>query len=110
MSSQTIKTKRVPLEVGDWIKVYANQGMRDAQVLAINGTQALVEYHMPSGTTALRIIAADGTSGWGQKVSYFNVPYSWLFTLLYSGMEWTCNPQQLYDKKPITIQEAWEAR
>ena len=47
-------------EAGDDVIVEANQGERDASVLAVRGEQVLVEYEMPAGTTALVLFAACG--------------------------------------------------
>ena len=42
------------LEVGDHLKVWANQGDRDAIVLALSGEEALIRYFMPNGREFLR--------------------------------------------------------
>jgi 23S rRNA pseudoU1915 N3-methylase RlmH len=42
------------LEVGDHLRVWANQGDRDAIVLAIAGQEALIRYFMPNGREFLR--------------------------------------------------------
>lgn len=41
------------LEPGDCVRIWANQGMRDAVVLSIADGHALVEYQMPKGVTFL---------------------------------------------------------
>jgi len=50
--------------VGKFTLVHANQGWRDATVLAVrlteNGLERLVEYEMPAGRTFLRIERKDG--------------------------------------------------
>ena len=47
------------LEVGGWISTYANQGMREAEVLAILHDEALIYYEMPEGRQFLRVIQID---------------------------------------------------
>src|SRR5262245_28661647 len=43
-------------QVGDQLTVRANQNYREAYVLAVIGDEALIEYEMPGGTTALWVI------------------------------------------------------
>jgi len=47
------------LEVGGWITTAANQGMREAEVLAILHDEALIYYEMPEGRQFLRVIQID---------------------------------------------------
>ena len=74
--------------------VYANQGWRDADVLAFrmtaDGLERLVEYVMPKGTTALRI---EGRKQ-DHNVSYKACPKAFLQYMRNQGIEWECNPQQ----------------
>jgi hypothetical protein len=43
---------------GTLVSVDINQGTRDAEVVAVVGEQALLEYVMPKGTTALCVVDA----------------------------------------------------
>ena len=79
---------------GQWVKVYANQGMRDARVLAILDDQALIEYEMPNGTTALRVVECNEPENTIQRFSYASVPNRWLTELYFLDCEWTGKPQQ----------------
>jgi hypothetical protein len=66
-------------ETGDTTTVEANQGEREAEVLATSGNQMLVEYLMPNGTSALRIITVCGRRFIDQRsVPYRNVPKKWV--------------------------------
>ena len=47
-------------EAGDDCVVEANQGIRDAYVLAVIGDELLVEYEMPAGTSSLVLFSAVG--------------------------------------------------
>jgi hypothetical protein len=91
------------LEEYDDFQLEVNQGFRPAHVLAIIGDEVLVEYEMPRGSTALRIIQngddamdEDGYSS-GQtykNVSYDRLPLRWLEALVSSGTGWIGWPQQ----------------
>lgn len=78
---------------GQNIKVYANQGYRDAVVLAILSNEALIEYEMPKGTTALRVIDCV-TEGTLAQYSYATVPIRWIAEMFQTETEWTGNPQK----------------
>ena len=66
-------------ETGDITAVEANQGEREAEGLATSGNQMLVEYLMPNGTSALRIITVCGRRFIDQRsVPYRNVPKKWV--------------------------------
>lgn len=95
------------LKVGDTSEIEVNQGLREAWVLAVIGDEALIEYEMPRGTTALWIVDA---YFWGYKrnVSYSNLPTRWLKAMIDEGVEWTHRPQGSIRKQlgPYT----WELR
>ena len=71
-----------PYQVGDWLYVLVNQGKRDAWVLGILGEQIIVEYTMPSGTTALLIVKqGDRADRFGKRIkgiSYKSCPKKWI--------------------------------
>jgi len=57
----------------------------------------LIEYAMPKGSTALRIIdlsASGNTAGWGRRVPYADLSVSWLQAVEDAGQAWTGTPQQ----------------
>ena len=95
-----------PWKKGKTIFLSVNQGIRDAKVCARIGLDVLVEYAMPAGTTALRVISIcsarmDGvvpyTEARGHKMSYNRIPKKWLNALDdrdgvgLAGLTW--NPQ-----------------
>jgi hypothetical protein len=107
---QAIYKARV--QPGETISIYANQGYRDARVLAVINNEALIEYSMPQGTTSLRIINAyqdEETAGRGRKMSYFNVPTKWLQAMCFAEIEWDGNPQQTR-RNPSSARAMLEAR
>ena len=67
------------LEAGDETSVHRNQGEREAIVLAVDPErgEALIEYEMPAGTTALSVISWQGDSP-GPSVSYATVSKAWI--------------------------------
>jgi hypothetical protein len=82
-------------QLGDIWDVYANQGLREGWVLAVIGNDVLVEYTMPKGTTALRIVKTSGLAGF-QNVSYRNVPRKWLEAIVAAGSVWEGKAQGVY--------------
>ncbi len=83
------------LKPNETIEVYANQGMREAMVLAVLGNEALVEYEMPKGSTALRVVPIEFTDPYcGKQMSYAKVPLRWLEVLAREEVEWLGLPQQ----------------
>jgi hypothetical protein len=81
-------------EVRDHLLIHVNQGERDAYVLAVVGDEALIEYEMPAGTTALWIIDANNPSpGCKRNVSYKSCPKKWLEAMEEAGTVWENNPQ-----------------
>lgn len=80
------------MKPGDTFLVNVNQGDREAMVLAVIGDQALVEYAMPAGTTALQIVTK-GREQVGRSVSYPSVPTKWLRAIVEEGCEWEGSPQ-----------------
>lgn len=66
---------KVP-EVNEGDTINANQGDRDAWVIATHGTQVLYEYEMPGGKTFLRVTDLL-KPGWFRAVSRNNLPKKW---------------------------------
>ncbi len=96
------------LEIGDYFYIRINQGDRHAEVLAVIGDQALIEYYMPNGTTALRVIDRrdpHGTEyeprGKRGNVSYFRLPKKWSRAMEEAGSTWYANPQQWNQVKEL---------
>jgi hypothetical protein len=69
-----------PLEAGDYLSLWINQGDRDAFVLAVgdgaDGGKALVEYFMPNGNRSMRIIDVDCHDN-GRPISEKSLPAKW---------------------------------
>lgn len=94
------------LYVGDWFEININQGFRDAEILAVIGHEALIEYHMPKGSTALRVIdrrdpyETEYTPPWERgSISYFRLPKKWSKAMMEAGTHWYGLPQQHDDAK-----------
>lgn len=104
---------------GTHLQVYANQGWREARVLAALGDERLVEYEMPKGTTALRIykLEVDRSTLTGTylpfaradshytNVSYNRLPNKWLKAIVDAGQSWLGQPQQssTWERQPDVI-------
>ena len=77
-------------KVSDYCEVFVNQGWRPASILAVLGEEALLEYEMPAGTTALWIIGrTDKHAAHRRNVSYRTCPIKWLKAIEDSGVPWT---------------------
>lgn len=87
---------RPRLLAGEAISVHRNQGDREAEVLAILGDEALIEYVMPNGTSSLNIVPVwEGMTHTYRAVSYFRLPKKWAQALRDQSGNWTWgNPQQ----------------
>ena len=82
--------------------IWANQGERPATVLATIGPEALLEYEMPSGRSALRVVCRHYHRGSDpgepyKNVSYRSLPKCWLLEIIRNGMDWIASPQQVPD-------------
>jgi hypothetical protein len=83
-------------------KLLVNQGWRPAWVLAELDGEALIEYEMPNGTSALRIATAGALAEdwvnlmpWEYRsVSYHALPRKWLRVLARYDEPWVGDPQQ----------------
>jgi hypothetical protein len=74
--------------VGDETTVEANQGEREAYVLATIGDSVLVEYFMPNGTTALRVMKVLGLRQLDHSsISYAAVPKRWINAMYEQGTD-----------------------
>lgn len=91
------------VKVGDWLDVDRNQASRDAEVLAVIGNEAFVQYEMPNGAIYHNIIdlvmncnnnvggysgAAKVNGKWKQcyrAVSPNNIPKKWRDVLQQAG-------------------------
>lgn len=77
-----------PYRPGDDLEIEANQGRRPGYVLATRGDDCLVEYEMPAGTTALKVVTVLGHRKISQNktISYNAVPRVWLRAIRDAGM------------------------
>jgi len=73
------------------MKIFVNQGWRDADELAHIGDQILVEYEMPNGSTALRIYEG---KKW-KPLSYRRIPRKWATELRENEIRLIGQPQQM---------------
>jgi hypothetical protein len=104
---EALERKRLR-EIGQRFTLWANQGERTAYVLAFLGDEVLIEYSMPRGTSALRIVNRDEPGG-GRNMSYFQVPVKWLREMAETGVEWIGCPQQSNKWAP-SVAQAYEER
>lgn len=82
-------------EPGDSFTVHVNQGEREARVLGVDGDEAIIEYEMPKGTTALRLINRhDPTAHPGPNIHYRRCPARWLKAIVAAGKGWKGQSQQ----------------
>lgn len=82
------------IERNDEISIYANQGDRDATVLAISDGRALLEYVMPAGRTFLRVVKldeqgniVDGDTSY-RAISYAATPARFIRDMVEHGVVW----------------------
>jgi hypothetical protein len=81
-------------QVRDQLELNVNQGKRKAFVLAVLGDEALIEYEMPAGTTALWVINAHHPHpGCKRNVAYNSCPKKWLRAMEEAGSVWEGNSQ-----------------
>lgn len=92
------------LEAGYDCTVYANQGERDANVLAVKGEQVLVEYEMPAGTSSLVLMAACGNELHRIKTyPHSSLPQHWIDAIHDQGWGslWIGNGQRTHGTIPL---------
>ena len=81
------------LEAGQELNIWVNQGFRHAKVLAVLGPEAILEYVMPGGRSALRKVphahwrSADPGRPY-KNVSYRQIPKVWLIAIIRDGVDW----------------------
>jgi hypothetical protein len=96
------------MEQNDQVWIHVNRGWREAVVLAVLDGKALLEYEMPNGSTALRVVPQDTDDEmWYRNVSYRSLPKKWLRVLIET--DWKGRPQQSADLAPSPIQ-VWQER
>ena len=73
----------------DQLTIHANQGDRDAYVLAVIEDEALIEYDMPKGSTAMWVIDAyNPEPGCKRNIAYRSCPKKWLDAMEEAGTQW----------------------
>src|SRR5512142_1522686 len=82
------------LRVNQSFDIWVNQQWRETYVLATHGNQALLEYEMPNGTSALRVVPINQPDAHGKSVSYHSVPTYWLEEMVKEDIEWLGRPQR----------------
>ena len=86
---------------GDAMTLFVNQGERDACVLGTIDDHMIVEYEMPSGTTAMQILKNEKSAGDGycrafshvRSVSYTSCPKIWIQAISDGVGVWKGNSQ-----------------
>jgi len=69
------RQQHIPFNVGDDVEVYANQGVRDGQIIAIQGEHLLLSYEMPNGSVSCRqytIADFSAHDAYGRKHDCYN--------------------------------------
>jgi hypothetical protein len=84
------KATKNKLKPRSTFQIWVNQGHRDAFTLAVVGDEALIEYTMPKGSRALRIVDAFTWEGY-KTTSYRAVPRKWLRAMADECTEWVGN-------------------
>ena len=78
---------------GDAMTLFVNQGERDACVLGTIDDHMIVEYEMPSGTTALQILNNEKGAFFVRSVSYTSCPKIWIQAIIDGVGGWKGNSQ-----------------
>jgi len=74
------------LKPNETVSVYVNQAEREGYVLAVLEDKALIEYEMPKGTTALRIVSIDDVDAYPYKTpSYLTLSAKWIIAMYEQG-------------------------
>jgi hypothetical protein len=79
-----VNERALPLLPGDRCIISINQGERDATVLAAIGDKRLLEYEMPNGTSALKIVDLINHTK-TVSVSYRAISVQWLTAIVEHG-------------------------
>jgi hypothetical protein len=72
------KEQLMGINLGSYYSVIRNQGERDACVISIDGNEAVIEYEMPNGTSALNIVTVESLMNPESK-DYKNITYMQLY-------------------------------
>lgn len=78
---------------GDLMTLFINQGERDVWVLGTIDNQMIVEYEMPSGTTAMQMLKNEKGAGHIRSVSYTSCPKKWIQAIRDGVGSWEGNSQ-----------------
>jgi hypothetical protein len=79
------------------VEIYVNQNTREGYVLAVVKDEALIEYEMPNGTTALRIVPRDNPDAYPYKrANYLTLSAKWIKAMSNQGtlIHMIANPQR----------------
>jgi len=105
--------ERFTWKPGDRLQLDVNQGWREAWVLAVVDDEALVEYRMPAGSTAMQIIQNNRRSNNGRSVNYRACPLFWQRAMRLAGVEWVGRSQtgrtvemRVPDEQPVDVASA----
>lgn len=108
---------------GTEFQIWVNGDLRAAIVLAVRKGWALIEYEMPNGTTALRLIRLTDkivemfiferkfiklTRREYRNLSYYDVTRPWLRSIIKNGLTWKGVPQQKRGRSAPTPQALLE--
>jgi hypothetical protein len=91
-------------EAGDTVVVEANQGKREGTVLAVLGDECLIEYEMPNGTSALRVVQAIGYKlvGTYKTMPHGSVTRRWIEAMREQGTtDWIGRGQRQFTATPF---------
>lgn len=90
--------------------LWVNQAWREAWVLARLDGKLLVEYTMPRGSTAMRLVFQDNLGRLClRNVSYKTIPLRWLKEMVDTGITWEGRPQQTRKAMP-SVKECYTQR
>lgn len=97
-----VEDEYVQLNVGDKFEISVARNMRPARVLAVFGPEALIEYRMPGGSSALRIVMRNQRPGSDLGRPYRNITYDglrksgkrFLVQMARDNVKWAADPQR----------------
>jgi len=96
------------LTSGEQVYVEVNQGTREGHVLAVLEDEALIEYTMPNGTSAMWIVKREFPYGRVRNQSYYSVPIKWLRAIVEDGMDWWEGVPQQQNQIKGPVLTPWE--
>lgn len=93
---------RISLAVGQEIDIMVSGDWRPTTVLAVIGPEALLEYALPSGRSALRRVSVNYERGTDpgrpyRNENYRKLPKCWMLKLARPNIQWVASPQQSAD-------------